>query len=87
MTGEMREALAKLRGGHVEEAEVDLVMKECDEDGNGTVDELEFVAWFRSSELAKQLRKQVKYEKKLAQGVPHFEPSLGPSPHFLLVTS
>ena len=36
----MREALAKLRGGHVEEAEVDLVMKECDEDGNGTVDEL-----------------------------------------------
>ena len=82
----MREALAKLRGGHVEEAEVDLVMKECDEDGNGTVDELEFVAWFRSSELAKELRKQVKYEKKLAQGAPAC-PKLALDPHYRLVTS
>ena len=61
-------------------------MKECDEDGNGTVDELEFVAWFRSSELAKELRKQVKYEKKLAQGVPPC-PTLTRDPQYRLVTS
>ena len=61
-------------------------MKECDEDGNGTVDELEFVAWFRSSELAKELRKQVKYEKKLAQGAPAC-PTLALDPHYRLVTS
>lgn len=31
-------------GGHVDEDQVRQVMKECDEDGNGVIDELEFVS-------------------------------------------
>ena len=42
---EMRTALAKLHGGQVDEDELDMVMKECDEDGNGVIDELEFGAF------------------------------------------
>lgn len=31
-------------GGKVDESQVDQVMKECDEDNNGVIDELEFVS-------------------------------------------
>jgi hypothetical protein len=42
---EMRKALAKLHGGQVDEDELGMVMKECDEDGNGVIDELDFGAF------------------------------------------
>ena len=52
-------SLSLIAGGPVDEVELASVMKDIDEDGSGEIDEIEFLAWFKTSSLAHELRKQV----------------------------